>query len=316
MNPSNQFQINLINSDFLLEKFDVKYDLVVGNPPYKKVTNNKDLLKKYKNGVFNQNTNNLFSFFIEKALSIGDNVAFIIPKSLINSPEFDLTRTLLLKYNLNKIVDYGEKAFKGVKIETISFLVEKKVKSSEVFIESYIRKNYVSASKKYVFSKEFPYWLLYRNKQFDHVASIMKLDVFNAFRDRQITKKHTKSKGKIRLLKSRNIANNTVLDISGYDCYLDDAEPFAVSKYLNKESVVMIPNLTYYPRASFLPKNTIVDGSVALLTLKNGSREPTKKDLDFYSSESFVEYYRVARNFGTRSLNIDNNSVFFFGILK
>jgi len=78
----------------------------------------------------------------------------------------------------------------------------------------------------------------------------------------------------------------------------------------------MIPNLTYYPRATFLPKNSIADGSVALLTLKNGSRLPTKKDLEFYSTKEFENYYRVARNHGTRSLNIDNNSVYFFGLLK
>ena len=34
--------------------------------------------------------------------------------------------------------------------------------------------------------------------------------------------------------------------------------------------------------AQFLQKNTITDGSVALLTLKNGSRLPTEQDLEFY----------------------------------
>ena len=316
INPPKNFKVNLIDSDFLLKQFDINYDLVVGNPPFKKVTNNKSLLKSYKTNIFNKNTNNLFAFFIEKALEIGRNIAFIIPKSLINSPEFNKTRTLLLKHNLVKIIDYGEKAFKGVKIETISFLVEKKQNSTEVIIESYIHKSYKSEQKKYVFYDNYPYWLIYRNAHFDNVASLMKLDVFNAFRDRQITKKHTKLNGKIRLLKSRNISNNAVIDIKGYDCYLDDIEPFVVSRYINNNGVVMIPNLTYYPRASFLPKNTIVDGSVALLTLKNGSRKAEKSDLDFYSSEQFEEYYRVARNYGTRSLNIDNNSVFFFGLLK
>ena len=36
----------------------------------------------------------------------------------------------------------------------------------------------------------------------------------------------------------------------------------------------------------------------------------------FVTLEEFEKFYRVARNFGTRSLNIDNNSVFFFGLLK
>jgi DNA (cytosine-5)-methyltransferase 1 len=51
-------------------------------------------------------------------------------------------------------------------------------------------------------------------------------------------------------------------------------------------------------------------------TAKNGSRKPTKKDLEYYGSKEFEKFYRVARNYGTRLLNIDNNSVFFFGLLK
>ena len=144
----------------------------------------------------------------------------------------------------------------------------------------------------------------------------MKLDIFQSFRDRQITKSLTKSNGQIRVLKARNIGNNEIKNLANYDCYVDDFKNLAVSRYLNENDVVMVPNLTYYPRATFLPKNTIVDGSVALLTLKNGSRLPTEKDLEFYSTKEFENYYRVARNHGTRSLNIDNNSVFFFGILK
>ena len=65
------------------------------------------------------------------------------------------------------------------------------------------------------------------------------------------------------------------------------------SKYLNEKDVVMIPNLTYYPRATFLPKNTITDGSVALLTLKNGSRLPTEFDLAFYGTKEFEKYYKI-----------------------
>jgi DNA (cytosine-5)-methyltransferase 1 len=144
----------------------------------------------------------------------------------------------------------------------------------------------------------------------------MKLDTFQSFRDRQITKSLTKNNGEIRVLKARNIGNNEIKDLVNYDRYVDNMENLAVSKYINENDVVMVPNLTYYPRATFLPKNTIVDGSVALLTLKNGSRLPTEKDLEFYSTKEFENYYRVARNHGTRSLNIDNNSVFFFGLLK
>ncbi|RPD93052.1 DNA cytosine methyltransferase [Aureibaculum marinum] len=314
--PKN-FKINFKHTDFLLWNCKTKYDIVVGNPPYGKVTKNKELLDIYKFKAHNSDTNNIFSFFIEKSLRLGNYVSLIVPKSLLNAPEFNKTRDLLKSCDLQKICDYGEKAFKGVKIETVSFLCSSSVSTKDsVIIESYIKNSYKEESKEYIFSDDFPYWLIYRDASFDNVVSKMKLDIFNSFRDRQITKSITQDKGKVRVLKSRNIGNNEIKKIDGYDCYVDEIEELAVSKFYNESDVVMVPNLTYYPRASFLPKNTITDGSVALLTLKNGSRLPTEQDLEFYSTEEFENYYRVARNYGTRSLNIDNNSVFFFGLLK
>lgn len=313
-----KFKFNFVNADFLTSIFNDKYDLVVGNPPYKKLTNNNEALALYKFGAKNNETNNLFSFFIEKAISLGSFVSLIVPKSLINSPEFNITREVLKEQNLLKICDYGEKGFKGVKIETISFLLETspKKQTENVLVESYITQTVEEKNKSYLFSDRFPYWLIYRNQKFDEISKKLNFDIFQSFRDRQITKRVTKDQGNYRVLKSRNVGNNEVLEIDNYDCYIDDMENLAVAKFLNRENVVMVPNLTYYPRASFLPKNTITDGSVALLTLKNGSRLPTEQDLEYYSTKEFETFYRVARNYGTRSLNIDNNSVFFFGLLK
>jgi DNA (cytosine-5)-methyltransferase 1 len=315
--PSN-FKINIYNTDFLLHDFKNKYDLVVGNPPYKKLTKNKKLLAKYKFDAINKKTNNLFSFFIDKSINLGAYASLIVPKSILNSPEFNQTRELFAKYDLKKICDYGEKGFKGVKIETVSFLLntKSKIMSDNVLIESYVDNSYKNKNKRYIFANEFPYWLIYRNDKFDDLVSKMNLDIFYSFRDRQITKSLTKNSGKIRVLKAKNIGNNEIKNLDNYDKYVDECSKFTVAKYINEMNVVMIPNLTYYPRASFLPENTIVDGSVALLTLKNGSRLPTQSDLEFYSTKEFENYYRIARNHGTRSLNIDNNSVYFFGLLK
>lgn len=314
--PKN-FTINFIHSDFLLWESNITYDLIIGNPPYGKIVNNKNLLNKYKLNVKNTNTNNLFSFFIEKTIKLSKYVALIVPKSLINAPEFNQTRDLLENVNLHSLTDYGEKAFKGVKIETISFLFDtyKEDKLKKIKIESYITNSIEYQLKDYIFSKNFPYWLIYRNGFFDNIVAKMELDIFESFRDRQITKKHTLNKGKIRVLKSRNIDNNSIKDIENYDCFINDIDSFVVSKFLNQKDIVLIPNLTYYPRATFLPKNTITDGSVALLKPKN-SINVTHKHLEYYNSKEFTEYYRIARNRGTRSLNIDNNSVKFFGLLK
>ena len=87
----------------------------------------------------------------------------------------------------------------------------------------------------------------------------------------------------------------------------------SVSKFLNKSNIICLPNLSYSPRACFLPKDCIADGSVALLESKI---EINEKDLEIFETKEFREYYHIARNYGTRSLNIDSNSVYYFGIRR
>lgn len=313
--PKN-ITINFINEDFLLFTPSKKYDLVIGNPPFGKVTDKK-LLIEYRKDKSNQKTSNIFSFFIEKSLKIGNFVALICPKSLLSAPEFNNTRNLLSKFQFLNITDYGEKGFSGVKIETISFLVntKKNNENSLVEIESNITSDIRFLKQDYIFDNKYPVWLIYRDSFFDEVAKNLVFDIFLSFRDRVITKKYTKSRGKIRVLKSRNIGNNKIIDIENYDSYVDEAGNFVISKYINQKNIILAPNLTYNPRACFLPKNTIADGSVALLIPKNGARL-TKNDVQYYSSNEFRNFYMISKNLGTRSLNIDSNSVYFFGIKK
>jgi DNA (cytosine-5)-methyltransferase 1 len=308
--------INYINADFLLHSFDKHYDIVVGNPPYMKITNEKKMLAKYKVNIHNNDTNNIFAFFIEKAILLGDIVSLIVPKSLINAPEFNKTRSLMAKYQIERIIDFGEKGFKGIKIETICFILNTKKKLSSTIIESYITNMVQKHEQSYITDNSFPYWLIYRNEKFDTIAEKLQFNIFKAYRDRSITKSVTQDKGKIRVLKSKNIGSNEISDVTDYDCYMDDVNNLDVAKFLNKKECYLLPNLTYNPRACILPPNCITDGSVAILTLIDENIKITKKDLAFYATDEFTSFYAVARNMGTRSLNIDNNSVFFFGKLK
>jgi DNA (cytosine-5)-methyltransferase 1 len=320
LNIQKNVKINIINADFLLYgetnlfNQSKRYDIVIGNPPFGDISENKELLNLYKKDRYNTETNNLFSFFLEKAIQLGDTVGMIIPKSFLSAPEFNKTRELVSSFAIEKIMDYGEKGFKGVKIETISLIVNTRKKGSRTLVESYVKNEVGYKDQSYICSKEFPYWLVYRNEFFDSVAKKLRFNIFTSYRDRQITKKITKSKGKIRVLKSRNIGRNQIVNIPEYDSYVDSLEGLSISKFWNKENSILVPNLTYAPRASFLPNDTIVDGSVAILTPKFGEVKITEKDLDYFGTEEFTEFYRVARNHGTRSLNIDNNSVFFFGV--
>lgn len=312
--PDN-FSINFIVADTLLYPFEKKYDIVIGNPPYMKLTKDKSLAATYKANSINKETNNIFAFFIEKALSLGKYVSLIVPKSLINSPEFNATRKLMSKYAITHFIDFGEKAFKGVKIETVSFTIDTTKKPDLTIVTSYINNSVRVVEQSYITDPKFPYWLIYRNEDFDRTANSMQLGIFKSYRDRVITKSVTKPSGNIRVLKSRNIGNNEIIDIPDYDCYLDDVAAYDVSKFLNHTECVLLPNLTYNPRACFMPKGCIADGSVAILTLSDPEQNVSEEDLAFYATDQFSGFYAVARNLGSRSLNIDNNSVFFFGKL-
>lgn len=310
--PAN-IELNYVVADFLTYRFDKKYDIVVGNPPFKKITNDDGILASYKSVAQNKETNNVFAFFLEKAMSVAKHIALIVPKSLINAPEFNTSRNLLSSHRITRIVDFGEKGFKGVKIETVSVTVAMGKTPDVTTVESYVTGGIQALPQSYVTDPRFPYWLIYRNREFDAVADNMEMGIFRAYRDRAITKRVTSNTGKVRVLKSRNIGSNRIIDLPGYDSFVERAEDYDVAKYLGRTDCVLIPNLTYKPRACFMPNGCIADGSVAILTIKDGHGAISEDDLAFYATEQFAKFYAVARNMGTRSLNIDNNSVFFFG---
>jgi len=315
----NQWKVCYINDDFLMHQFDSRYDLVIGNPPFFKISSKDKKLKQYKSQAINKDTTNICSFFLDKAVSMSDYISFVFPKFLLNTPEFSESRKYLSERTIDYIVDFGEKWFPGVLIETIAIQINNKSKSSSVEIVSVPQKIKLCQKRNYIFDKQLPYWILYRNFEFDELTQKIDLDCFDVFRDRQITNSILKDGGDIRVLKSRNISmdGSSIVDIKEYDSYVssETAVNLEVYKYINDDSVYLAPNMTYYPRVMQKPKGVIVNGSVAILIPKKGIT-PTERQLKFLCSDAFRKYYQIARNYQTRSLNIDNVSVKFFGLLK
>jgi len=305
--------IKSINEDYLLYEKKDTFDLVIGNPPYFKINTKDKNYKLYKKNSGLNKTRNMFAYFINKAIQDGIFVSLIIPKSFLNAPEYFELRDKIRKLQINSILDFGEKGFKGVKIETINIIINSKNSPKKTLIKSITKNIEMNQDQKYITDKKFPSWIIYRNSMFDNFANSLQLGMFTSFRDRKITSKITKVKGKYRVLKSRNIATNKIIDIECYDKYIDNIDTLSVGKYLNKKNIVLIPNLSYYPRACFLPIDSITDGSVALLKTDIPLCE---KDLTIFETKEFREYYKIARNFGTRSLNIDSNSIYYFGIRR
>ncbi len=317
--PSN-VEINYINDDFLLHKFETRYDLVTGNPPFSKISNKNENFKKYKIECVNDESNNTASYFLEKATKISDNITMIMPKFLLNTCEYKKTRDYLSKFKINSILDFGEKGFKGVLIETICLGINMLEKPAKTKIVSITENLTCIQEQKYITDNKLPYWIIYRNNYFDNVFNKMHLNIFDVFRDRQITNSNsTKEKNDIWVIKSRNISDDgsKIIHINDYDQYMDNKKvvSLSVNEFFNKENVYLTPNMTYKPRVCKKPKGTLVNGSVAVLIPKN-NEQLTEKDMKYYSSDEYRQFYKIARNYQTRSLNIDKTSVFFFGKLK
>lgn len=312
--------INYIEKDFL--KFEIleKYDLIIGNPPFSKLKETDANLKVYRKNAYNKESNNTVSYFIEKSLNYANNVVMITPKYLLNTNEYKLTRKFINKFKIESLIDFGEKGFEGVLIETICFNISTFQKPANVKVISLPQKRNIIQKQKYITDDTLPYWIIYRDKFFDSILTKMEMDIFDVFRDRQITNGITKNvRNKIWVIRSRNLSDDgkQITNIENYDAYIDieKARHLNVYRYLNASNIYLTPNMTYKPRVCLKPNNVLVNGSMAILIPKYNFKL-SNKQLEYFASQEYRDFYKIARNFATRSLNIDGSSVYFFGKLK
>ncbi len=301
----NNFEMELICTDFLAYECG-KVDLIVGNPPFGKT---HERFKDYSLGL-----THLAGIFLEKSLKLANFTAMVMPKNLLSTKEYAETRTKLEKKGVGAILDFGELGFKGVLVETIAIVTQK---SKEVLVRSLPLNLSIKQKPSYIFDKQLPYWVIYRNAFFDKVFHSMQFGLFEVFRDRQITNSVLVKNG-IRVIKSRNIdENGKIISIENYDSYIQKEvlNPFKIASFLNRDDVYLTPNMTYKPRILKKEKGYVVNGSVAILIPKNPI-SLSKKQCDYISSVEFRDFYKIARNYQTRTLNIDSMSCFWFGILK
>lgn len=315
----NNVKINYICDDFLNHQFKKRYFLVIGNPPFTKLKKNE--VKEYLCNNINQNTTNLFEFFLEKAMKISDYVVMITPKNILNTSEFTETRKYLEMFKIDYIIDFGEQGFKNVLIETICLFINTKSKPKNTTVISTTLNKEIIQKQNYICDNKLPYWIIYRDDIFDKLFNSMEFNLFDVFRDRQITNSNTslkKEKDFIRVLKSRNITDlGEIIDIENYNSYIDKniLKDLSVYQYMNNETIYLTPNMTYKPRVIKNIKDVVVNGSIAILIPKENIIL-SKEDMDYYSSDEYRNFYKIARNYQTRSLNIDNTSVYWFGKRK
>ena len=308
--------INVIKDDFIIRNMpEQRYDLIIGNPPYLKLSSKNPILKEYQGIVDNSEANNLAAFFIDKAIEFADYVAFVLPKNFLCNIEYQKTRKRVSKKNINAIIDFGEFGFRGVNIETIFMIINTQRKAGNTFIKSLPHNLKLLQKQRYITDKNLPNWVLYRNELFDYVLNSKKFDVFDVFRDRQIQKESATKESGIWVVKSRNIPREggRLEHYDEYDMYVTEEilTNKEVYRYLMRDDVYLVPNMTYYPRMVKKPAGVITNGSVAILIPKPDV-QVSESDIKYIASDEFEQFYRIARNHATRSLNVDNVSVYYF----
>lgn len=225
MEVPSSFRVNIIRDDFLLHHFDLKYDLVIGNPPFSKL---KGDVRQYIEVLMrntNRETKDCSELFLEKSIDIGGYVALVLNKTLLATEEFAGTRELLRRIRINSILDFGRYGFTGVSIETMCLMVEPKRAPLKTRIFNMKHNISREIDQSYITDRRFPCFVVYRDETFDAVADKLDFGIFDVVRDRQITKKDLSTEpgvGKLRVIKARNIADDgTILDIPNYDSFIE-----------------------------------------------------------------------------------------------
>lgn len=162
--------IHFIEDDFLTHDFEQEFDLIIGNPPFYKMKSGSSLLNQYRTNAINKMTTNICSFFLDKSVRIARYVALVFPKFLLNTPEFAPSRAYLARKAIDCIIDFGEKGFPGVLVETIAIFINNTAKPNNTRVISLTEHINIKQKQHYIFDSRFPYWLIYRNRTFDEIS--------------------------------------------------------------------------------------------------------------------------------------------------
>ncbi len=294
-------KIEYFNEDFVLSEFNENIDVIVGNPPY--ITLKNDQKKNYCDHLgVKEESNNLITYFYLKSFEVCKTIYFVLPKYFLYSTEY---RNIRKKMNnkISHIYDYGVDYF-DVFVETIIISLENnQQKTIKIVNRKFINLDRIIKSEDLMWEGIF---LPYINDEFVKIYNSTKSHNFEMFRDRQITNRHLvdTKKNTTRVIKSKNIVDDSIINIKGYDKYMYNPELLAIyDKTFNNDYAYIIPNFTYKFRIAKKPKGTITNGSIIVIIYDD------VPNLSFMNSEEYKKYFLTIMSHSKFTLNLNKDIV-------
>ena len=122
----NNDKINIKNIDYLKYETDVKYDLIIGNPPYF-VMKKEDVDKSYH--TYFEGRPNIFILFIIKSIKMLNDdgiLSFILPKNFLNCLYYDKTRKYIGKhFQILNIIECNDDKYIETHQDTVILIIQK-----------------------------------------------------------------------------------------------------------------------------------------------------------------------------------------------
>lgn len=134
---------NITCGDSLKKKYEQKFDVIVGNPPYVRTKNIDEEYLVFLKENFDsckKGNSDLFYAFVELSNKISKRSSMIVPNSLINNKSTKNLRDLILP-NLVKIIDFKTKIiFETAQIYTCIYVLNEK-NSGKVYYSNNLQEN-------------------------------------------------------------------------------------------------------------------------------------------------------------------------------
>ena len=130
--------IKIYNKDYLLFENNIKYDLIIGNPPYF-VMKKKDVNPLYHN--YFDGRPNIFILFIIKSLKLLNTngiLSFVLPKNFLNCLYYDKTRDYIFKnFKILNIIECNDNYIE-TKQNTIVIIIQNNLDNIKISNNKFI----------------------------------------------------------------------------------------------------------------------------------------------------------------------------------